>query len=305
VQVDVPRFESKPADGVASVGNEAIVRASGGLIALLEAPLTGDASTIGAGYQAPLTVPFGLAVTSALGALGAADPQQDRWMVRSAAIDWQSRAQRDDVITAQARVDRMTEHDAFVAATARGSVSGPLLRASVRVVGLRGGRYAAMPGQRLPAAQSAVQHDRSAARANTAADNEPPLLRLRPPRIAMRGARTELAFEPDLLRFLMCPVAGHDTPLGRRVHPLGGAPLGAALTTALAAAGEQDPDRPTVARIVRTEVTWLLPLVMHSPWTARTRQQGSDDPSKAFVDVIGADTRTALQAVVAWAAVDR
>jgi hypothetical protein len=44
---------------------------------------------------------------------------------------------------------------------------------------------------------------------------------------------------------------------------------------------------------------------MHSPWTARTRQPGSDGPSKVFVDVIGADARTAMQAAIEWTAVDR
>jgi hypothetical protein len=303
VQVDFPRFESLPGDGVARVGNEAIVRTTGSLIALLEAPLRGGASAVGAGYQAPLTVPFGLVVTSVLGSLGAADPQQDRWMVRSATIDWHARARGDDVIVAQARVGRMTEHDAFVTASARGSLSGPLLDASIRVISLREGRYAAISTECLPSAQSSPRT--GTVEANTSADGEPPLLRLRPPRVLVRGTPTEIVFEPDLLRLLMSPVAGHDTPLGRRIHPLGGAPLGAALTTALAAAGDQGPDRPVAARVVRTEATWLLPLSTDASWTARTRRHGSDGTSRVFVDVIGAYGRTALQAAIDWAAIDR
>jgi hypothetical protein len=305
VQVDFPQFSGLPKAGVASVGNEAIVRAGGGLIALLEAQLGGSVSTLGAGYQAPLTVPFGFAVTSVLGALGAADPQQDRWMVRSATIDWEARARGDDVITAQARVERMTQHDAFVTASARGSISGPLLRASVRVIGLRGGRYAAIPAERLPETRLLQPRPDPAAPADAGTDGEQPLLRLRPPRTIVRGAHAELAFEPDLLRFLMCPVACHDTPLGRRVHPLGGAPLGAALTTAFVVAGEKDPDCPAVTRVTRTEVTWLLPLSTQSPWTTRTRERGSDGAARALVDVIGGDEKTALHAAVEWAAIDR
>jgi len=34
----------------------------------------------------------------------------------------------------------------------------------------------------------------------------------------------------DVLRFLMHPVAGHDEPLGRRLHPMGGFALGMALS---------------------------------------------------------------------------
>jgi hypothetical protein len=36
----------------------------------------------------------------------------------------------------------------------------------------------------------------------------------------------------DVLRFLMHPVAGHDEPLGRRLHPMGGFALSMALSAA-------------------------------------------------------------------------
>ena len=307
--VDYPRFERLPHNGTPRVGNEAVVHSTAGLVTLLEAALGGSAFTIGAGYQAPLTVPFGLAVTAAFGALGEADPLQDRWMVRSAAIDWQSGARGDDAITAQAIVERATGHDVFVAVTARGSESGSLLHASIRLVAMRGGRYAAIATTDLPpVAGSAfsppdvVEPSRQVLHvdAGIPVRTEPPLLRLHPPRVLASGARTELAFEPDLLQLLMHPVAGHIEPLGRRVHPLGGVPLGAALTTALAAAGEGDPDRPVRTRIQRADATWFLPLPANAPWIARTRQNIKSGALGAVVDVIVAGARSAFTAGIEW-----
>lgn len=306
--VDCPRFERLPADGIPQVGNEAIAHASAGLVALLEAPAGGSVAKIGAGYQAPLTVPFGLAVTAAIGALGETDPLQDRWMVRHATIDWLAGVRGDETITARGIVERTSEHDALVAVTARGSASGNLLNAGIRVIAMRRGRYAAIPRTGLsPASRSAgatmnppVEID-AGTHAVTERVTERPLLRLGPPRVLASGARTELAFEPDLLRLLLHPVAGHTEPLGRRLHPLGGAPLGAALTAALVAAGEPDPDRPSGTRIQRADATWLLPLSADEPFIARTRRDGNSEAMRARVDVILAGTRTALTARITWA----
>ena len=308
--IDFPRFERLPGERTLSVGSEAVVRATAGLVALLEAPLSGCASTVGAGYQAPLTVPFGLAVTATLGALGESDPHQDRWMVRRAEIEYQSRARGDELLTAQAVVERVTEHDTFVAATARGSESGALLRASIRLIAMQGGRYAAIATSDLPPTPAIRSSARDVGRTSAQADahavssraDEQPLLRLRPPRVLASGARTEVAFEPDVLRLLMHPIAGQSTPLGRRVHPLGGAPLGAALTTAFVAAGEPDPDRPARTRIRRADVIWLLPLPANAPCVARTRQTARKGTPSVIVDVIGADGRSVLNAAIDWIA---
>lgn len=309
LHIEAPRFERLPIDSAMVVGNEAVVNVAAGLIAFLETPGNDQRRPIGAGYQAALTVPFGVAVTATLGALGETDPQQDRWMVRSASVRYRSRARGDDRIIAQASIERLTEHDAFVKASARGSESGELLSANLRVIAMRGGRYAAdAAGNLTPssAKPSIANVAPTQPRENVGVDpfdEDRPLLRLRPPRSVATGARTELVFEPDILKLLMNPIAGHRSPLGRRVHPLGNAPFGAALTTALAAAGEADPDRPVRTHIVRADVTWLLPLSLNGPWIARTREGApQQDSATRLVEVIDTDARKVLQAAIEWSA---
>jgi len=84
----------------------------------------------------------------------------------------------------------------------------------------------------------------------------PDLLRLRPP--AVEGDR--IRFSADLVRLLMHPVAGHTEPLGRRIHPLGGF----AIAAALHAAGAAD------ALPVRLKLRWLKPVDLQSDFLAET-----------------------------------
>ena len=309
LQVDYPRFERLPRDRSAKADNEAVVHATAGLVAMLETSLCERAGAVGAGYQAPLTVPFGLAVTAAIGALGEPDPFQERWMVRSAVIEWEADARGNDAISAYATVERVGDRDAVVAARARGSATGSLLRASIRLLPMHRGRYAAIatsglaPSPVHPAAcPNAAECSSQTVDAGAGTSEYPraPLLALRPPRVLASGERIEVAFEPDLLRLLTHPVAGHAEPLGRRVHPLGGAPLGAALTAALVAAGERESARSKRTRILRADATWLLPLSTNVGWIARTRGNARNGATTTVVDVIDAGTRTALTASIEW-----
>ncbi|HYW45902.1 MAG TPA: hypothetical protein VE959_23765, partial [Bryobacteraceae bacterium] len=84
----------------------------------------------------------------------------------------------------------------------------------------------------------------------------PDLLRLRPP--AVEGER--IRFSADLVRLLMHPVAGHAEPLGRRIHPLGGFSIAAALH----AAGAAD------AVPARLKLRWLKPVDLQSDFLAET-----------------------------------
>ena len=65
----------------------------------------------------------------------------------------------------------------------------------------------------------------------------------------------------DVARLLMHPVAGGAEPLGRRVHPLGGLTLGAALTAAL-----QPGDVP-----VRMKLRWLKEVDLQSGYVAEAK----------------------------------
>ena len=304
LQIDAPRYVQLPQGRNVTVGDEAVVHATPGLIALLEAAFVEGGAPIGAGYQAPLTVPFGIAVTAALGALGATDPHQERWMVRSAAIAFSNRASRNDRIEAKARVVRLTQHDAFVETSARGSASGALLSAELRVIALQGGRYAAVASGELPQRDSRTKeaglssHQPSRPTDIDPLDHEHPLLELRSPHYAVTTGAMEATFHPGVAKLLINPVAGHRAPLGRRVHPLGGAPLGAALATAFAAAGESDPDRPSRLKVVRANATWLVPLSLDAPFLATTRRDMHQLPAATMIEVSRADGRVVLRAGV-------
>jgi acyl-CoA thioesterase FadM len=301
LRIERPEFESVPKGSVANAGAEAIVQAAPGLIALLDAPIAGATYPLGSGYQAPLTVPFGLAVTAAIGALGMPDPLQDRWMVRSAAIRWLRSATHDDVIRARATVSRVGERDAIV--NARASGSGDLvLETEIRLVPVNEGRYAAFDAGRLRATASAPAAAGSSGEATPATATIPPLLRVRPIRIVTAEHSSEIEFQPDVLDLLTHSVGGRREPLGRRAHPLGGAPLGAALTAALFAAGETDPDRPTRNRITRADATWYAPLPPNEPWRARARPSPEAKADTATVDVLTCRGRSVLAASIHWAA---
>ena len=96
---------------------------------------------------------------------------------------------------------------------------------------------------------------------------EPDLLRVRPP--VTEGQR--IRFFSDVVRLLMNPVGGHTEPLGRRVHPLGGLTIGAALTAAFRAAGEDRPESPRETVPVRMKLRWLHEVDLQSSFVAEAR----------------------------------
>ena len=96
---------------------------------------------------------------------------------------------------------------------------------------------------------------------------EPDLFRVRPP--VIEGHR--MRFFSDVVRLLMNPVAGHTEPLGRRVHPLGGLTLGAALTAAFRAAGDDRPEAPQETVPVRMKLRWLHEVDLQSTFVAEAQ----------------------------------
>ena len=96
---------------------------------------------------------------------------------------------------------------------------------------------------------------------------EPDLFRVRPP--AIEGPR--MRFFSDVVRLLMNPLAGHTEPLGRRVHPLGGLTLGAALTAAFRAVGEDRPEAPRETVPLRMKLRWLHQVDLQSTFVAEAQ----------------------------------
>ena len=136
---------------------------------------------------------------------------------------------------------------------------------------------------------------------------EPDLLRLRPP--AIEGPR--MRFFSDVARLLMNPVAGHWEPLGRRVHPLGGLTIGAALTAAFRAAGEDRPEAPRETVPLRMKLRWVHATDLQSSFVAETEAVGEstvvrihDDRgtlvTEAEVVVKKVDAEPVVQPIEAW-----
>jgi hypothetical protein len=80
-----------------------------------------------------------------------------------------------------------------------------------------------------------------------------------------------MRFFSDVVRLLMNPLAGHTEPLGRRVHPLGGLTLGAALTAAFRAAGEDRPEAPRETVPIRMKLRWLHQVDLESTFVAEAQ----------------------------------
>ena len=288
ISIERPVVVRHPTHRSVGVGNEAIVEVGGALITLLESIVGG--ARIGAGYQAPLTIPFGLCVTAALGALGETDAVQGRWTVRRATVAWSDRASGRGALTARATVTRVQAHDVYVDVQAS-EADKPLLSANLRLLAMKDGRYAAM-ARPLGPVLNAPGTDALQPRQDDS------LLALRPPRLVEGSEPIEMEFWPDLVELLMHPVAGNSEPLGRRVHPVGGALLGAAISAAIASRGERNVDHPARMVVERADVTWLAPVPSQRSWVAKVRREHTDDTTAA-VDVGVRDGRTALTALIA------
>jgi len=88
------------------------------------------------------------------------------------------------------------------------------------------------------------------------------LWRIRPP--VAEGGR--MHFSSDLVRMLMNPVAGASDPLGRRVHPLGGFAVGAALSAALSGGGKLARLRLRILREIALDSDLVAEAEGHTVW---------------------------------------
>src|SRR6185369_74191 len=103
LRVPRPRVESlrRFVAGGASGGDEAVVRAGPGLLALLDNPLAGGAAALGAGYHARHNVPLGLTTSAALALLEPVTPPGSWWVGREAVVEWLGLPGLDETLRAE------------------------------------------------------------------------------------------------------------------------------------------------------------------------------------------------------------
>lgn len=130
LRVPRPRVESvrRFVAGRASVGDEAVLRAGPGLLALLEHPLGGGTTPLGAGYHARYNVPLGLTTSAALALLEPVTPPGSWWVGREATVEWLGLPALDATLRAEARLSALSERDALFAIAARSEDGAELLR---------------------------------------------------------------------------------------------------------------------------------------------------------------------------------
>ncbi len=104
----IPRTSIQSVDrrepGKTSPGDRATVRLEAGILSLLETRIAGTAVPLGAGYQARWNVPFGIAATAAYALIAPMQSATVYWTGFDVEIEWQSPAELDDILLAEAEV---------------------------------------------------------------------------------------------------------------------------------------------------------------------------------------------------------
>ena len=118
--------------GKTTPGDIARVRLKPGLIALLQ--LTPDS-----GYQAPWSVPAGLASTAALAVLAPVSRNID-WVGRDLDIQWFRPAPVGDTLLVEARLEQLSERRCSFAVCARTETGSPLCSGTLRLIAMQNSR---------------------------------------------------------------------------------------------------------------------------------------------------------------------
>lgn len=134
--------------GVARRGDRARARVLPGTIALLESRLGDAGQVVGAGYQAPYNVPFGLAATAAYAVVAPAQPAGASYTGRDVDIVWHGRAEPGDTLVAEAEILEIDEGIACLRLEARTASGRPLLEGTLRLAAVRDGK--ALPSALVP-----------------------------------------------------------------------------------------------------------------------------------------------------------
>lgn len=126
--------------GAARPGDRARARLAPGTIALLESRLGGSERTLGAGYEAPFNVPFGLAATAAYAVVAPAQPAGGYWTGRDVDVTWLGEAGSRDTLVAEAEILEIDEGVACLRLEARTAAGRLLLGATLRLAAVRDGK---------------------------------------------------------------------------------------------------------------------------------------------------------------------
>ncbi len=133
IRVPRPRVVSvrRRQAGQVAIGDVAEARLEPGIIALLESPL-------GAGYQARYNVPVGLATTAAMAVLAPVSQGVD-WTGTGLDIQWSGTPELQDIVLAEARLEKISERLARFSTSARTASGAELYRGTLRMAAIRDG----------------------------------------------------------------------------------------------------------------------------------------------------------------------
>ena len=141
------------APGMVSKGVRAREVLDPGAIALLGTWLGEAGGQLGAGYQAPLCVPFGLAATAAYAVAGPGQPAGAFWTGRDVVVEWEGEAAVGDTLEAEAEILDIDEGIALLRLAASTTSGGLLLMSTLRLSAVRDGK--ALPSRLRPPPRSA------------------------------------------------------------------------------------------------------------------------------------------------------
>jgi hypothetical protein len=195
LRVPRPRVESirRFVAGRASPGDEAVVRTGPGLLALLESPIAGQSTDLGAGYHGRYNVPLGLAISAALALVEPATPEGNAWVGREATLEWLALPELDDTLSGEARLIALSERDALFSIAGRSVRGVELLRGEFLLARVTGGHSVGYPHD---AERPHVRSLSERAREHRVAVSPAPGLRLRSaPAVLPLGRSAELVVE--------------------------------------------------------------------------------------------------------------
>jgi hypothetical protein len=126
--------------GKTSVGDRATVRLEPGILPFLETRIAGIGIPLGAGYQAPWNVPFGIAATAAYALVAPLQSATVYWTGFDVEIEWQAAADLDDALLSEAEVTAVDQGLACFTIRSRTTRGRPLFTGRLRLRAVSGGK---------------------------------------------------------------------------------------------------------------------------------------------------------------------